>query len=179
MEIRNNYSAPRSSQSFGMAMIMPKGKDLAKFQKYLDEGLCVQRGLKNFCKAQEKNSKFDIMYNYCSPKGDDSLGGVITIIPKEGVNAEPVKLKCAMERYDAPYTEKMWEVLDQYDDFVDSHHFVNNSMLAQLFAAVPYWIKDIGIICKAMIKSPEDFLPATLRKAGDLATKLDNGEKLL
>ena len=150
MEIRNNYSAPRSSQSFGMAMIMPKGKDLAKFQKYLDEGLCVQRGLKNFCKAQEKNSKFDIMYNYCSPKGDDSLGGVITIIPKEGVNAEPVKLKCAMERYDA-----------------------------QLFAAVPYWIKDIGIICKAMIKSPEDFLPATLRKAGDLATKLDNGEKLL
>lgn len=77
MEIRNNYSTPMVSQSFGMAFKKPAPEDMEKFVKYVTDGKkpkFVERGLKQLQHKHAKDVNFDFCYH--------ADGNQIHVIPK-------------------------------------------------------------------------------------------------
>ena len=64
MEIKN-VSPIQKSPSFGMALIKPVGKSLAKFEKDVFGDECVslaKKGFNRLVKQQSNNTNFDVYY---------------------------------------------------------------------------------------------------------------------
>lgn len=172
MEIRN-FTPSNNNTSFGMAFRQPKQmNEFADYVTCAAKHRLAKRGLKQFIKEQAKNDHFDVEFvpgNACDGFKGLKEYGSFKVIPTSD-EAKKIMPKETMVRASAG--EKVTRLSQLSDEFARvAEEETPHGLKAYLFVA-KYVAKTAATIGK-MLLSPKEFLPASMREAGELATKMN------
>ena len=172
MEIRN-FTPSNNNTSFGMAFRQPKQmNEFADYVTCAAKHRLAKRGLKQFIKEQAKNDHFDVEFVPGKPsdrfKGFKEYGS-FKVIPTSD-EARKIMPKETMVRAEGGEADtRLSQLSDEMARVAEEK--TPHGLKAYLFVA-KYAAKLAATIGK-MLLSPKEFLPASMREAGELATKMN------
>lgn len=173
MEIRN-FTPSNNNTSFGMAFRQPKQmNEFADYVTCAAKHSLAKRGLKQFIKEQAKNDHFDVEFvpgktvTVANIQGVERCGGFKVIpmtdearkiMPKETMVKAKVETASIIDKIIDKYTQKCEEA----------------SGLKVHLLGLKGFAEGVVAVGKMLIAKPKEFLPASMREAGELATKMND-----
>lgn len=170
MEIRN-FTPSNNNTSFGMAFRQPKQmNEFADYVTCAAKHSLAKRGLKQFIKEQAQNEHFDV--EFVPGKPSDTFQGLreygsFKVIPMSD-EARKIMPKETMVKAKDEATTCIQKIEDKYAQKADQASGLKVHLLGLRCLA-----EGVVTLGKMLIAKPKEFLPASMREAGELATKMN------
>lgn len=171
MEIRT-FTPSNNNTSFGMAFRQPKQmNEFADYVTCAAKHSLAKRGLKQFIKEQAKNDHFDV--EFVPGKASETLKGLkeygsFKVIPMTD-EARKIMPKETMVKAKVETDSPIDKIIEKYAKKIEESSGLKAHLLGLKGLA-----EGVVAVGKMLIAKPKEFLPASMRKAGELATKMND-----